>query len=155
VEEVNRMIRLIAFVLGLCIFFATATVAEEQEDVLEKILGEVGFTRQDLGYKPTGYWNRFPLDIPHKLTSFDALFAEPLKLYDYATVMGNAVELYLDPAYADSVDDGLYKLVYNLGVDRKRGGFRAYSANLLPAPDGDEPLVAAIEKLFALADRQT
>ncbi len=149
------MTRVVASVFGLCIFVTTAVVAEDSTDVLESILSEVGFTREDLGYKPAGYWNRFPLDIPHKLTSFDALFAEPLKLYDYATVMANAVELYLDPAYADSAHDGLYKLVYNLGVDKKRGGFRAYSANLLPAPEGEEPLLVAIEKLFALADKQT
>lgn len=129
--------------------------SREDEDILGRILSEVGFTRADLGYRPTGYWNRFPLDIPHKLTSFDALFEEPMKLYDYATVMANCVELYMEPGYADSSDDGLYKLVYNLGVDKRRGGFRSYSANLLPAPSGDEPLVRAVEKLFSLSDRQT
>jgi hypothetical protein len=139
----------------LLLFVAISSAAQEKEDILGKVLGEVGFTRADLGYRPAGYWNRFPLDIPYKLTSFDALFAEPLKLYDYATLMANTVELYLDPAYADTAHDGLYKLVYNLGVDKKRGGFRPYSANLLPAPDGEEPLATAIEKLFALADRQT
>ncbi len=146
--------RIIWFVV-LSMLGGTSLFAEGREDILGKILNEVAFTREDLGYQPAGYWNRFPLDIPHKLTSFDALFAEPLKLYDYATVMTNTVELYLDPAYADSAHDGLYKLVYNLGVDKKRGGFRAYSANLLPAPDGDEPLATAIERLFALAERQT
>jgi len=146
--------RIIWFVV-LSVLVVTPVFAEGREDILGKILNEVAFTREDLGYQPAGYWNRFPLDIPHKLTSFDALFAEPLKLYDYATVMTNTVELYLDPAYADSAHDGLYKLVYNLGVDKKRGGFRAYSANLLPVPEGDEPLATAIERLFALADRQT
>lgn len=124
-------------------------------DVLETILNEVGFDRSDLGYQPKGYWNRYPLDIPHKLSSFDDLLAEPLKLYDYSRVMSNTVALYLDPAYADSLDDGLYKLVYNLGVDKKLGGFRSYSANLLPAPSGDRPLALAIDKLFALAGRST
>ncbi len=126
-----------------------------QSDILGRILGEVGFTRADLGYQPRGYWNRFPLDIPYKLTSFDYLFAEPLKLYDYTKVMGNTVELYLDPAYADSASDALYKLVYNLGVDRKLGGFRSYSANLIPAPPGNEPLVDAVDRLYALAGQST
>lgn len=126
-----------------------------EDDVLQQILAEVGFSRADLGYSPSGYWNRFPLDIPYRLTSFEGLFAEPLKLYDFARVMSNTVELYLDPAYADSADDGLYKLVYNLGVDKRLGGFRSYSANLLPSPPGEEPLVAAIEKLFSLAGRST
>ena len=75
---------------------AGLTLAQNQEDILEKVLSEVGFTKNDLGYQPIGYWNRFPLDIRYKLTSFDDLLAEPLKLYDYARVMSNAVELYLD-----------------------------------------------------------
>ncbi len=125
--------------------------ATEQEDVLEKILSEVGFSKSDLGYQPKGYWNRFPLDVPYRLTSFDALFAEPLKLPDYATVMANTVELYMDPAYTDSNSDGLYKLVYNLGVDKKLGGFRSYSANLLPTPNSNRPFQTAVEQLFTLA----
>jgi len=149
------MMPIIRYIVALSMLLGTSTLAQNSQDILENILGEVGFSREDLGYQPAGYWNRFPLDVPYRLTSFDALFAEPLKLYEYATVMGNAIELYLDPAYADSAHDGLYKLVYNLGVDKKRGGFRSYSANLLPAPEGDDPLVMSIEKLFALADRQT
>ncbi len=123
------------------------------EDILGKILSEVGFERSDLGYQPKGYWNRFPLDVPHRLPSFDDLFAEPLKLYDFATIMGNNVETYLDPAYADSSDVGLYKMLYGLGVDIRFGGFRSYSANLKAAPKGDEPLLLAIEQIYALAGK--
>ena len=132
----QRTLVLILVVLFLGCDFVSA---QTEHDVLDRVLGEVGFTRADLGYRPTGYWNRYPLDVPHRLPSFDALFAEPLKLYDYAAVMSNAVALYLDPAYTDSIDDGLYKLVYNLGVDKQRSGFRSYSANLAPAPDGGAP----------------
>ncbi len=140
----------------IVLLFATLAVtgAQSQTDILGQILSEAGFSRDDLGYRPMGYWNRFPLDTPYRLTSFDALFAEPLKLYDYAATMTNTVELHLDPAYADSSDDGLYKLTYNLGVDKKLGGFRSYSANLLPAPESDEPLLDAIEDLYALSDRK-
>ncbi len=130
-------------------------VAAGDEDVLARILDEVGFDRSDLGYQPKGYWNRFPLDIPYRLSSFDDLLAEPLKLYDYATVMGHAVEIYLDPAFADTSALGLYKLVYHLGVDKKLGGFRDYSANLAEAPRGEEPLLQAVENIFRLADRET
>ena len=139
----------------LLIFFVLSSLiaAQDSEDVLEKILGEVGFSKSDIGYAPKGYWCRFPLDAPHRLSSFDALFAEPFKLYDYAAMMGNAAEIYLDPAYADSNINGLYKLVYHLGVDKKQGGFRDYSANLKPAPEGPEPLVTAVERLFAQAGR--
>ncbi|MDH3891166.1 MAG: hypothetical protein OEV49_08785 [candidate division Zixibacteria bacterium] len=143
--------------LIICILLLTSTGVHPQQppDILDRVLSEVGFSRADLGYRPTGYWNRFPLDVPHRLTSFDALFAEPLKLIDYATVMANTVEFYLDPAYSDSAHDGLYKLTYNLGVDKKLGGFRSYSANLLGPPTGDEPMVTAIDNLFALAGRST
>jgi hypothetical protein len=132
-----------------------SSFAQQQEDILGKVLDEVGFARSDLGFHPKGYWSRFPLDVPHKLTSFDALFAEPLKLYDYSILMGNAVERYMNPAYVDSSGDGLYQLVYTLGVDKKLGGFRSYSANLKPAPGGEKPLVSAIEGLYRLADKET
>jgi hypothetical protein len=138
----------------LIIIFTANSFAQDNNDILGKILNEAGFTRADLGYDYKGYWNRFPLDIPYRLTSFDDLFREPLKLYDYAFVMGNVAEQYLHPHYSDSTDNGLYQLVYNLGVDRKLGGFRSYSANLLPPPEGLNPLPLAIERLFTLADKQ-
>lgn len=136
----------ITVILLFCIVFPVSA----EDDILQTVLDEAGFTKADLGYQPKGYWNRFPLDIPHKLGSFDDLFAEPLKLYDYARVMSNTVELYMEPSYADTTDDALYKLVYNLGVDKKLGGFRSYSANLLPAPDSDDPLMDAVEYLYML-----
>ncbi|MFH2049852.1 MAG: hypothetical protein ABIJ12_10450 [bacterium] len=140
--------------LFLIIIFTANSFAQDNNDILGKILNEAGLTRADLGYDYRGYWNRFPLDIPYRLTSFDDLFKEPLKLYDYAIVMGNVTEKYLDPHYSDSTDNGLYQLVYNLGVDRKLGGFRSYSANLLPPPEGLNPMPLAFERLFALADKQ-
>jgi hypothetical protein len=146
------MVRSICTII-LLLLIPVVSTGQESEDVLGKVLEEVGFTRSDLGFHPAGYWSRFPLDIPHKLTSFDALFAEPLMLYDYSALMGNAVEKYMNPAYADSGSDGLYKLVHTLGVDKKLGGFRSYSANLKPAPVGDRPLVEAIEGLYRLAGR--
>lgn len=140
------------------ILFLIAVLAKPisaQEDILGKILAEVGFDRTDLGYQSKGYWNRFPLDIPYKLGSFDDLFAEPLYLYDYARVMSNTVDFYMNPQYADSSYDGLYKLVYNLGVDKKLGGFRSYSANLIDLPKTDDPLGYAIEQLFQFTGTQT
>jgi len=144
------MRRLMVLVVALLMVAGNAC-AQDSTDVLGRILSEVDFTRTDLGYRPAGYWNRFPLDIPYRLTSFDALFAEPLKLPDYATVMANTVDLYLDPAFADSADDGLYKLVYNLGVDKRLGGFRSYSANLLDAPTAPDPILEAIHRLYRQA----
>lgn len=147
------MVRKLVTVIFLLLIPALSN-GQDSEDVLGKVLGEVGFTRSDLGFRPSGYWSRFPLDIPHKLTSFDALCGEPLMLYDYSALMGNAVEKYMNPAYTDSAGDGLYKLVHTLGVDKKLGGFRSYSANLKPAPAGDNPLVEAIEGLYRMAGRE-
>ncbi len=150
----QKIIIILAIVFMLFPGYGYTQHSQNTTDVLGMILQEVNFTKAELGYRPAGYWNRFPLDIPYRLTSFDDLFAEPFKLYDYSKTMANAVEIYLNPTYSDSTDDGLYKLLYNLGVDKKLGGFRSYSANLLPPPAGDEPLITAVEKLFALADKQ-
>lgn len=143
------MTRIIYIVLLIII---TSRPVSAQEDILGKILSEANFSRTDLGYQSKGYWNRFPLDIPYRLTSFDDLFAEPLYLYDFSRVMSNTVDFYLNPQYADSSYDGLYKLVYNLGVDKKLGGFRSYSANLVDLPETSDPLGYAIEKLFDQAN---
>jgi hypothetical protein len=126
----------------------------QNDDVLGAVLDSVGLSRSDIGFNPKGYWNRFPLDIPYKLTSFDDLFSEPFKLYDYGKTMANAVERYLDPKFLDTASISLYHLVYSLGVDRKLGGFRNYSANLIPVLDSINPLEKAIDRLFLLADRQ-
>ncbi len=149
--------KLLILILIVTVSIALPSRAQtaDTSDILGRVLGEVGFDRSGLGYQPKGYWNRFPLDIPYKLRSFDDLFAEPLKLYDYATVMGNAAEIYLDPSFADSSDIGLYKLVYHLGVDKKLGGFRDYSANLADVPKGDSPLATALKQLYDMANRET
>ncbi len=123
-------------------------------DVLGQALDSIGFNRTDLGIHPKGYWGRFPTDIPYKLKSFDDLFAEPLKLYDYAKSFGGAARRFCDPARLDSLDDNLYNLVYFLGVERKMGGFRSYGANLIAAPAGNAPLIDAVEDLYISAGKK-
>ncbi len=117
-------------------------------------LDSVGFKRDDIGFRPEGYWNRFPLDVPYRPTSFDALFAEPLKLYDYSKTMANAVDRYLEPKFLDTTSISFYNLTYSLGVDRKLGGFRNYSANLILIADSVRPFEKAIENLFLMAGQQ-
>ncbi len=148
------MSNVIILSFSIIFFFNPVSAAAESEDILKKILSEVGFTRDDLGYNPKGYWNRFPLDIPYRLTSFNDLYSEPLKLYDYALVMSHSVELYMEPSYSDSAMDGLYKLVYNLGVDKRLGGFRSYSANLRPPPEGENKILKAVESLYLMAGEE-
>lgn len=132
-----------------------SVVAQEPEsDILGKVLAETGLERADIGFQPKGYWNRFPLDVPYRLPSFDDLFAEPFKLYDFSMVMGNVVETYLDPLYVDSADNGLYQLLYHLGVDKRQSGFRNYSANLAGPPESDRPILAALERIYALGGEE-
>jgi hypothetical protein len=148
----GNMFRILIIILFLCL--VTPIFAHAQIDVLQIALDSVGFTRADLGYRPKGYWSRFPLDIPYKLTSFDDLFAEPLKLYDYSKTMANAVNKYMDPAFLDSNSLSLYYLTYSLGVDRKLGGFRNYSPNLLQVTDSTHPLESAFLSLYELAEEE-
>ena len=48
-------------------------------DLLDQALSSVGKSKADLGYRPKGYWNRYPYEIPYKLPAFDDLLAEPLQ----------------------------------------------------------------------------
>lgn len=133
-----------------CLILLTGQVAA-QTDALGLILDTVGFDRSDLGFAPKGYWNRYPLEIPYRLASFDDLFAEPLKLIDYTKTMGASVEKYLEPDFFDTTSEALYYLTYSLGVDRRMGGFRNYSANLLPVDSPADPLIKAIGELYLLS----
>ncbi len=142
--------RRLSLIFALIVTISSPTAAETPPDILRLALDSVGISIEDIGFRPQGYWNRFPLNIPYKLTSFDALFAEPLKLYDYSKTMANAVERYLEPKCLDTSSTSLYHLTYNLGVDRRLGGFRNYSANLIPLGDTINPLEKAIDALFLL-----
>ena len=138
------------------------TSAQETEldalppDRLGEALGLVGFSRGDLGYRPKGYWSRYPnpAQMPYKLPFFDDLFAEPLRLYEFTGIMAMSAHAYLMPDGLDKKSDALYKLVYFLGVDRKITGFRSYSANLDPQVDEAAPLVRAVERIYAVTDTQ-
>jgi hypothetical protein len=152
-DEMTRMAGIVIFII---LVFSLSPLAQNNNvDILKMALDSVGFNRADIGFRPEGYWSRFPLDIPYKLSSFDALFAEPLKLYDYSKTMANAVERYLDPKFMDTSSVSLYNLVYSLGVDRRLGGFRNYSANLIPVPDTIDSFEKSIDNLYLLAGRQT
>lgn len=143
--------RLVPAVLLAILAVAPAQAAgPEPTDRLTEALGLVGFTRADLGYRPKGYWSRYPnpAQMAFKLPFFDDLLAEPLKVYDFTRLMAMAVEDHLSPANLEARGDGLYKLAYFVGVDRKVTGFRSYSANLDPPVDDREPLLRAIEQVY-------
>src|SRR5579871_1590134 len=127
-----------------------------QGDALDEALALEGLTREDLGWRPRGYWSGYPSDIPYKLRHFDDLMAEPLATVTFARTAAAIARDQLSPEALAKVpeksDGALYKAVWGLGVDRKLGSFRAYSANLT-APR--TPLVDAILAVHEAAGRPT
>lgn len=153
-KRISRLLALLTlFSLGM-----TATAQEKgpaQVDRLGAALGLVGFSRDDLGYRPKGYWSRYPNpdQMPHLLPFFNDLFAEPLASYEFTCLMAMAVDAYLSAEGLEK-PNALYQLVYFLGVDRKITGFRSYSANLDPQLDDETPLVDAIDRIYAVTGGQ-
>jgi hypothetical protein len=125
-------------------------------DRLAEALKQVGFDKADLGFRPKGYWSRFPdpQDVPYKLHFFDSLFAEPLRVYDFSLVMAQATRDLLSAQKFSEQPDSLFKLVYFLGIEHKVFGFRGYSANLDPRPAEKSPLVAAAHRAYEAAGGQ-
>jgi hypothetical protein len=125
-------------------------------DALDQALALEGLKREDLGWRPRGYWTGYPADIPYKLRHFDDLFAEPLATVTFARTAAAIAREQLSPEALARVpeksDGALYKAVWGLGVERKFGGFRAYSANLTAPPTS---LVDAILAVHAAAGRPT
>lgn len=118
-------------------------------DLLDQALSSVGMTKADLGYRPKGYWNRYPYDIAYKLPAFDDLFAEPLKVYDYSQSMkSSAAQLLSDSTFRDTVNSSLYLMSYALCWERRVGGFRNYSANLIDSVTSATPLLTAVEHIY-------
>ncbi len=138
----------------------TPTWTTDGTDLLGEALASVGFTREDLGYRPDGYWVRYPR-VPYVLPFFDSLLSEPMRVYDYTRTMGNVIERFLDPEMEyehrrDGIDspDRLHQLIYFMAIERRVDGFRSYSVNLLPQAADDEPILDAIRKIFISADQR-
>lgn len=134
-----------------------ASTGAARADALDETLALVGMERADLGWTPKGWWPRFPADIPYKLRSFDALFAEPLDTVTYTRVLAEAAYTMLDPEQLAKLDAGrnsrsLFQAVQRLGIDPLFGGFRGYTANNLAE---ETPLDQAILSLYAAAGRTT
>jgi hypothetical protein len=138
--------------LALSLFLVVSLLvppATGAADLLDQALATVGKSKADLGFRPKGYWNRYPYVIPYKLPAFDDLFAEPLRVYDYSYSMRAAVETYLaDSAFWDISCSSLYQLSYHLAWERKVGGFRNYSANLIDTIASPTPLLTVLERVF-------
>ncbi len=134
-------------------------------DALDDALALEGLERSDLGWSPRGYWTRYPADIPYKLRHFDALLDQPLATVTFARTAAAVVRDELsstglarrqkiaDPGKFNAAPGPLYKAVSGIGVERKFGGLRAYSANIT-AP-ADASLVDAILAVHESAGRPT
>lgn len=141
------------FLIVCLLVILAATVASA--DLLDEALALVDRDRSDLGYHPKGYWNRYPVEIPYKLPAFDDLFAEPLKVYDYSYSLRAAVEHYCsDSAFWALDNSALYQLSYHLAWERRVGGFRNYSANLIDSVESDTPLLEVMRQIYLYSGEQ-
>jgi hypothetical protein len=105
-------------------------------DALDEALALLSMTRADLGFQARGYWERYPEDIPYKLRHFDDLCAEPLAIVPFVRAMGATVRLTLAPEMVsgkknDQGAGALYRAVHDLGINKRYGATRPYSANLI------------------------
>ncbi len=124
---------------------ATPVVTPEPApDALDDALALAGLTRKDLGWEARGWWERYPEDIPYKLRHFDDLLAEPLAVVPFLRAMGATLKQTLSPENVAGKKNGtgagaLFSAVHDLGVNKRFGGFRPFSANLTaartPLPD--------------------
>ncbi len=145
-----------AILLGLCGAPASAPAAPGPGDALDDALAAEGLRREDLGWRPRGWWSRYPADIPHKLRHFDDLLAEPLATVAFARTAAAALRENLSTEALAKVpeksDGALYKAVHALGVERRFGGLRSYSANLAAKRT---PLADALIAVHEAAGRPT
>lgn len=125
-----------------------------QRDAFEAMLFRLGIADSDLGFRPKGYWTRYPdpQDVPYKLLAFDDLMAEPQRIYDFVRLMALSVEDYLHPDYLAGEDrggsKGLMKVVYYCGIRNQTAQFRDYSASLWAEASDDAPLLNAIKSIY-------
>ncbi|MEW6746194.1 MAG: hypothetical protein AB1486_25925 [Planctomycetota bacterium] len=129
--------------------------AAPPRSIFDEALAAAGLEVSELGFRPKSYWARFPhpAAIPYKPRLFDDLFAEPTRIYDAVRIMALAAEDYLDPRYREAHTNSLYQVVYFTGIEKKYGGFRAYSSALAAKPTEDEPLLNAFRALWVQAGR--
>jgi hypothetical protein len=130
---------------------------EPTPDALDEALEMAAFGRAELGWEARGWWERYPQDIPWKLRHFDDLCAEPLAVVPFTRVMGATVRVTLAPeSVAGNKNDqgagALFRAAHDLGVNKRYGATRPYSANLTAVPT---PLPAALVEAWRAEGRAT
>jgi hypothetical protein len=125
-------------------------------DAIDAALATQRLTRKDVGWQARGTWEGYPCDVPFKLRHFDDLLAEPFATVPWVRAMGASVREFLSPEKLNDKGQrgasSLMRAVHALGVNRKYGAMRAYSANLTAKPT---PLDQAILAVYAAAGRPT
>ena len=119
----------------LALLLAVAAHAQPAPDALDEALAAADLTRRDLGWEARGWWERYPADIPGKLRHFDDLLAEPLATAPFLRAMGASLEKTLAPervarTEGDPNTGALYRAVHDMGINKRFGATRSYSANL-------------------------
>ncbi|MCC7138248.1 MAG: hypothetical protein IT460_07455 [Planctomycetes bacterium] len=114
---------------------APTAPAGPARDLLDDALSLAGLAREDLGWRPRGTWDRYPQDVPWALRHVGDLFDRPLSAVPWVRAMGaQARDLLSAQGLASKGPQGagaLMRLVHDLGVHRRYGAMRAYSANLV------------------------
>ena len=130
--------------------FSQTTQQVDTSDPLKEIFRKLNITENDLGFKPKGYWTRYPLpqDIPYKISSFDDIFAEPQNMYDYVRNMALSVEDFLHPDYLNAAKNGIMKVGFYGGVLHASSQFRSYNSSLWAEVSKEEPLLNAIKEIY-------
>jgi hypothetical protein len=135
---------------------ATTPAVATAPDTIDEALAASGLTRADLGWRARGWWDRYPIDVPYRLRHVEDLFADPLATIPWLRAMGTEVATLLAAeglAKKGELGAGpLYRLVHDLGVHRRFGGTRPYSANLTATPT---PLAEALLAAWRETGRAT
>jgi len=138
----------------MVLFCLTGSDYAQAPDAVDEALALVGMQRADLGWRPKGWWSRFPADVPYKLRAFDSLLAQPLDTVTFTRALAHDARVHLDPATLDKRlergDTHLYHAVHRLGVNPRFGGLRGFAANLTAT---DTALDEAIVNLYRAAGR--
>lgn len=120
-------------------------------DRLREALASVGMSEADLGTHPKGYWYRYPDRVPYKMHFFDALHAEPLRIYEFTRVMTDCLADNIAIEKLSSSPHSLYNALFFLGIDHKIGGFRDFGANLDPDLPEKSPLLWEAKRAYEAA----
>jgi hypothetical protein len=151
-----------ASVVAALAFVAASASADDgappapKPDAIDQALALQHLTRKDVGWTARGTWEGYPRDVPYKLRHFDDLLAEPFATVPWVRAMGACVRENLTPEKLTEKgvrgSGALLRAVHGLGINRKFGAFRAYSANLVAPPT---PLDKAVLAVYAAAGRPT